>query len=322
MDSYRQPNPDDRVALTVAGLRHLPQADAITGAFTVVIGFQAGQQARLVPSPDEVVSATVTSAQITGHLHEAGYLAEDADGDSGLLARIRTLLEHEPFLFAAAHQPGPSEPWTVKVPPVLRKYRDVTSTDVYIDTVTALVEPPDPPSAPLSAGALDIPYAIGYLDAVWQARTGGHLFASLDPASVARLTLACGSEGEFNSLMSALGDVLAQVVVPGTAAPPQRSALEAVRGYLAPALAPEAAARVSAAFATLIQLRRIRVSTQHADARHRAVTSFTEIGLAFPPPSWDQAWTHIAALAASTLDAIREEVHAGLRKPAEDGASR
>ena len=57
---------------------------------------------------------------------------------------------------------------------------------------------------------------------------------SLDPASVARLTLACGSEEEFNSLMSALADVLGQVTVPGTVVPPQRGALEAVREYLAP----------------------------------------------------------------------------------------
>jgi hypothetical protein len=232
-DSYRQPNPDDRVALTVAGLRYLPQADTVTGAFAVVIGYLAAQQAQLGPSPDEVVTATATGAQIAERLREAGYLAEGADRDAGLLAKIRALLEHEPFLFAAAHQPGPSEPWTVQVPAVLRRYRDVTGVEDYIDTVTALVAPPDPTPTPPAASALGIPYALGYLDAVWQARAAGHLFVSLDPASVARLTLACDTEEEFNSLMSALADVLGQVVVPGTAVPPQRGALEAVRDYLA-----------------------------------------------------------------------------------------
>lgn len=148
--------------------------------------------------------------------------------------------------------------------------------------------------------------------------TSRHLFVSLDPASVTRLTLACGSEEELNSLMSALADVLGQAAVPGTTVSPQRGALEAVRDYLSTALAAEAADRVSAAFETLIQLRRIRVSTEHADARDRAVTSFAEIGLAFLPPSWDQAWTHIATLAVGALDAIREEVHAGLGRPAGD----
>jgi hypothetical protein len=139
-----------------------------------------------------------------------------------------------------------------------------------------------------------------------------HLFVNLDPASIARLTLSCSSEEEFNSLMSALADVLGQVVAPGTAVPPQWGALEVVRDYLTAALAPDAADRVGAAFQNLIRLRRIRVSTQHGDARHRAVASFTEIGLTFPPPSWDQAWAHIAALAMSALDVLREEVHVGL----------
>ena len=244
MDSYRQPNPADRVALTIAGLRFLPQAETVTRAFAAVVGHLASQQAQLVPSPEEVVAATVTSDQLAERLRESGYQAEDGGRDADLLARIRALLEHEPFLFGAAHQPGPSEPWTVKVPAVLRRYRDVTSVEEYIDTVTALVAPPDPPSVPPAAGALDIPYAIGYLDAVWQARTGKHLFAYLDPASVARVTLVCSSEEEFNSLMSALADVLGQVVVPGTVVPPQRGALEAVREFLATALATEAADRV------------------------------------------------------------------------------
>lgn len=278
-----------------------------TEAFATVIGYLAARQAQLVPSPDEVVTATVTSAQIADRLREAGCLPEGTGGDAELLARIRLLLEHEPFLFGAAYQPGPSEPWTAHVPAVLRRYQDVTSVGEYIDTVTALVTPADPRSVPPSVGALDIPYAIGYLDAVWQARTGRHLFTSLDPASVTRLTLACGSEEQFNSLMSALADVPGQVTAPGTAVPPQRGALEAVRDYLARALAPEAADRVSSAFEALIRLRRIRVSTQHADARHRAVTSFAEIGLAFPPPSWDQAWAHIATLAAGALDAYAKK---------------
>ncbi len=311
-DSYRQPHMDDRVELTVAGLHYLPEAETVTGAFAAVIGYLADKQAQLVPSPDEVVTATATGAQILDQLREAGILAGEADPAAGLLTQVRTLMQHEPFLFAATHHSDSSESWTIKIPAVLRKYRDVTGVEDYIDTVTALVTPPDAPPVPSPVSALGIPYAIGYLDAVWQTRTGKHLFVGLDPASVARLTLACSSEEEFNSLMSALADVLGQVVVPGTAVPPQGRALEAVRDYLASALSPDAADRVSVSFETLIRLRRIRVSTQHADARHRAVTSFGEIGLAFPPPSWDRAWAHIAALAADALDAIREEAHAGL----------
>jgi len=119
--------------------------------------------------------------------------------------------------------------------------------------------------------------------AVWKSRTGSHLFVNLDPASIARLTQPCGSEEEFNSLMSALADVLGQVMTPGTAAPPQRGALEAVRDHLAGALDTDAAERTTAAVKTLIRLRHIRVSTQHSDARHKAVAGFAEIWPAVPP---------------------------------------
>jgi hypothetical protein len=57
------------------------------------------------------------------------------------------------------------------------------------------------------------------------------MFASPDVASVARLTLECVDEGDFNSLMSAMADVLGQVVTPGRVTPSQREALEVVCGY-------------------------------------------------------------------------------------------
>lgn len=57
--------------------------------------------------------------------------------------------------------------------------------------------------------------------------------------------------------------------------------------------------RGSAAFKTLIRLRRIQLD----DARLRTVTSFAEVGLAFPPPTWERTWAHIAVLATGSWDA-------------------
>ena len=115
--------------------------------------------------------------------------------------------------------------------------------------------------------------------------------------------------------MSALADVVGQVVKPGAAGPPQSGALEQVRDWLVPRLDADAGDRAATAFGTLIRLRHIRVGTQHADARHKAVQAFREIGLPFPPPSWVDAWTHIAVMARGALAALREEVNAGLRQP-------
>jgi hypothetical protein len=83
----------------------------------------------------------------------------------------------------------------------------------------------------------------------------------------------------YNSFMSALADVLGRVANPGAANPPQRGALEQVRDWLVPQLDADAGDRVATAFETLIRLRHIRVSTQHADARHKAVDAFRRIGV-------------------------------------------
>jgi hypothetical protein len=125
---------------------------------------------------------------------------------------------------------------------------------------------------------------------------------NLDPASVARLAQPCTDEGDFNSVMSALADVLAQAVVPGQSRPPRREALGRIRHYLQQVLDADAAARANEAVSMLITLRRIRVSTQYSDARAKAVDAFREISLAFPPYGWELAWTHIAWFAKGAVD--------------------
>jgi hypothetical protein len=312
-DSHRSPIADSRVALTVAGMRYVPEAVPLLGAFQVTMLHMIEVQRHIVPSPGVVVQATVSSESIAEQLLTASIEGLSAPPVKATLKKLRQMLGHEPYLFGV-HQPQPGvEEWTIKVPAILRAYRGVDSIQAYLDRVIELWIPQEQvPAAPPSSGPLDIPYAIGYLDAVWKARTGSQLFVNLDPASVARLTLACTDQEDFNSLMSALADVLAQVTQPGKSGPPQREALERVREWLVPQLDADAADRVTDAFAALIRLRHIRVSSQHADARHKAVGAFREIGLAFPPPSWDQAWTHVVVMARGALDVIREEVHAGL----------
>ena len=310
-DPHLQPRPDYRISLTIAGLRHLRHAEPLCSAFVTTIRYLVDQQRKLVPSPGRVVEATVNSAAIKEEILSASIAGRSGPPVDSIMAKLGDILVKEPFLYSTLNRPN-SVDWEVCVPAALRQYRDVATVNDYVNRVTELVAPEEPVSVPLSSWPLDIPNAVGYLDAVWKSRTGTHMFVNLDPASVARLAQDCGSEEEFNSLMSALADVLGQVVVPGTPAPSQRGALEAVGRYLASTLDPDVADRVNAAMETLIRLRRIRVSTQHSDARHRAVTAFQEIGLPFPPPSWPQAWAHIAVQARGALDAIREEINAGL----------
>jgi hypothetical protein len=309
-DSFMAPRPDARVAVTIAGLAHLPEAAQHVDAFMTALRYLVRRQAELTPSPDEVVEAQVTSEEIELALSGAW---PDGSTSAATMRKLRQYIATEPFLYNVIIQPDQAlESWTARVPAILRAYRGVATPGEYVTRLAELITPERPPTVPLSFSALDIPYAIGYLDAVWKNRTGSPLFVNLDPASVARLTQPCTDDGDFNSLMSALADVLGQVVPPGKIKPPQRGALEEVRDFIVQALDGDPAGRVEEAVDMLIRLRRIRVSTQHADARHKAVDAFREIGLAFPPYSWDHTWTYIAGLAKGALDVIREEVHAGL----------
>lgn len=233
-----------------------------------------------------------------------------------ILRKVGQLLEREPYLWHGFSRPAQdSDQWELKIPVSIRDYRDVTSVEEYINAVEQRVAPPEPPSQPLSAAPLDIPYAVSFADAVWQSRTGHPLFARPDPASVARLTQPCDSEGAFNSLMSALADVLSQVAKPGTGRAPRSGALEEVRAYLDRELDPPAAARCSDAIGTLIRVRAIRHSIEHGDARAKAVAAYAELGLPFPVASWPETWAQFSAITCGALDALREEAHAGLPTP-------
>lgn len=314
-DGHWLPNPGTRLTLTVAGMWHLGQAAApLLTAFKEAVRLLVMKQRDIVPSPLEVIEATATSGDLWRLLTDTGYLQGPAA--EVIFRKVGQLLEREPYLWHGFHRPAKdSDQWELKIPVYIRDYRDVTSVEEYIDVVEQRVAPPEPPSQPLSAAPLDIPYAVSFADAVWQSRTGHPLFARPDPASIARLTQPCDSEGAFNSLMSALADIFSQVATPGTGRVPRVGALEEVRRYLDRELDPPAAARCSEAIGTLIRVRTIRHSIEHGDARSKAVAAYAELGLAFPVESWPMAWAQISAITCGALDTLREEAHAGLAAP-------
>jgi hypothetical protein len=308
------PNARTRLSLTVAGLWHLETAAApLLAAFKDTVRFLVERQRSIVPSPSAVIEATASSAELARWLKGAGAGNLQGAAAEAVLRKTGQLLEHEPYLWHGIHRPAQdSDEWDIKIPVLVRDYRDVTSVEQYIDTTERLAAPPEPPSQPMSAAPLDIPYAVSFADAVWQSRTGFPLFARPDPASIARLTQPCGSEGAFNSLMSALADVLSQVAMPGTGTAPRAGALEQVRDYLNRELDPPAAARCADAIQALVRVRTIRHGIEHGDARSKAVAAYASLGIGFPVARWDEAWAQVSAVTCGGLDVLREEAHAGL----------
>jgi hypothetical protein len=62
-------------------------------------------------------------------------------------------------------------------------------------------------------------------------------------------------------------------------------------------------------------VRTIRHSIEHGDAHTKAVAAYAELGLTFPVMSWHETWAQFSAIACGALDALREEVQAGLSIP-------
>jgi len=61
--------------------------------------------------------------------------------------------------------------------------------------------------------------------------------------------------------------------LPGGRAPSKRCAMRFPTN-----VPPEAAERIRDAFATLMEIRHLRVSTQHNDAGHKAIEAFSQLG--------------------------------------------
>jgi hypothetical protein len=123
-DPHLQPRPDYRISLTIAGLRHLKQAQPLCGAFITTIQYLVDQQRKLVPSPGRVVEATVNSAAIREEILSASIAGQSGPPVELIMAKLADVLDREPFLHSALNTLN-SVDWEVRVPAVLRQYRDV-----------------------------------------------------------------------------------------------------------------------------------------------------------------------------------------------------
>jgi hypothetical protein len=131
-DSHSQPRPDVPIALTVAGLRYLPEADPLLRSFVAMVQYFVDRQRNLIPSPRQVVEATVSSADIADKVLTASIGGGAAPPVEATMRKLRQLLEHEPFLHYSHRPPRPGPPRRALQPrPVRRRQpREVPATAV------------------------------------------------------------------------------------------------------------------------------------------------------------------------------------------------
>lgn len=304
--------PDSIVGLTVAGLGHVRAAGPLASAFVHLLRLFGEAEREIVPAPDREVHAVVTSEQVTASLLRDGAPGQSKSQVDTLVLKLHGLLSHEPYSpWTGLSRSTGGDRWQVQLSNrlgLLRALRDTAAVEDYVAFVEEWLRPRPVPVVPrLMISALDLPNAADYLDVVWKIKTGSRLFKDLHLGSCARLAQACDSEDRFNSLTSALAEVLSSVVPPRRTSPGDKP-LHTLWERLPDVLPAENVDRGRDAVGVLLKLTLIRNAQQHSSARDRALRAAGELGVALPTRDWGMTWGQVATLAREALDALREEM--------------
>jgi len=121
--------PDDRVALTVAGMTHLQALGAEVEVFLEVLAYLVAHEHSFVPSPTTVHEAAVTTIELARGLPD--WILEAAELDS-----VRDLLAHEPATWhcRVSSTDGPGI-WRLVLSPFLHPYARIPTPAEYVDRV-------------------------------------------------------------------------------------------------------------------------------------------------------------------------------------------
>jgi hypothetical protein len=226
------------------------------------------------------------------------------------MAKIRRIIDKEPPIVGCVIDTGTD--WEVRVPNSIRAYRDVMTVDDYLDRICAEIAPPVQTLSRSTDSELTIPMAISFLDAIWTARTGDHLFVNVDTGTTERLVQPCRTTADFDSCVSALAEVVSHLQIPSPAKDQddKRGPLQRFADWSVDNMPAESASAIGEATDALRKIVRIRAGAQHS--RAVAARAFEELGISYPPPDWSDAWKVLGTIATNALGAIRDEIQANL----------
>jgi len=308
---------DQRVGLTIAGMRHVANARGRAEQVIGAIRWLAKADAQLEPDPDRAVVPDLSLQDLLAmdfHSTMRGW-SPDTLGE---------ILDHEPPLWGSI-SPGPERKITLRGGH-LSSFVDVKDVDDYIErAIRWLGADRSMRPAPLYPSPLQLPEALGYLDAVWRARFGRPLLGRTHPATSAKLALDCASSDELEARLSAVADMVAHFDidlppdVDAEAKAGNEKSLSRLRRRLKLDLDDRGFDRAGAAVTDLQRVMRIRAGTQHSGIGDEVADAFRELALPYPPPNPAEAWISIRAVVLSAVNAIREEIQAADRSMSQPG---
>jgi len=299
---------DARIHLTIAGLwRSKPQGPEIANFLTGMIAVLARRERDIVPDPDAEVSQTFALGQIVHTVPGFQRLGV-------YLPLFASVLDNEVPLWGSTwfSSDGMGTPtYKIDLKSDLTSFQGVNSISDYLSRLIDVMGSNRPVESP---APLDAPLAlideVGYLDAVWQARTRRPaLFGAAQVSSCAGLAMSCAAPEDFASRMNALYDVLGRLHGPiseddqemkGLGGSLQRFRLQLLRD-----LPEEDAAHIE----TSIDLLRAAVSIRaalHTGRQRDLPRAYAALGLAFPPADYGLAWDHVRGRCSWAIRSIRQ----------------
>jgi hypothetical protein len=294
--------PDDKVRLTVAGMGQVTKATAEVEAFIETLSLFVERERRFAPHPTEVQNVEVWSGELRQRLEQRWVI-----GDDDNLTALVEILRREPATWHCQITPTETAPWSARLSPFLRSYAGIASPLVYVDRLVETIGLPPQPWLPLHPSSLSLPEAIDYLNAVWRASVGSRtaLIRISRAEAAAKLALDCSTVDEFESRLSAVAGILAQLRLPQETGDKK---LIDLRKFLEQILSDDSATRAQDAVNVLRDVVALRVWRQHPGTEEVAADAARRLGVALPSESWGATWDHIRKLAVSALSAIREEI--------------
>jgi hypothetical protein len=265
--------------------------------FLRVLRALAERRAAAPYEPGKVITVEVSGPQLVADLH----LQHEQ-----LVDLLPELLQGEPVTWAG-HNSDPNG-WVHRPASHVRRFADVRDVDDYVRRLRAWVVPAPPASIPQPVSPLGVVNALDYLDVVWRLHFGHQLVYPPSFERTARLVFEVATADEFSDRLSALGEALKGLDVPGRSGGP----LDRMRQALTGALPAEALPSVLAAIDTLRQVTRVRNGGQHVGAATDAAAALPALGLTYPILDYPAAWWTVQARVTNALDTIRAEIRAAV----------
>ena len=292
---------DDEIGLTIAGMARLERAKDEVSMFLDVLAIMVDREQAFVPSPTELQTVELEFAELAARLDAAGkrWMLGAAQFET-----LADLMAKEPSTWHCTFAGTSGTERRVHLSPFIRRYQGVTNGDEYVDRLVQSIAPTPPAAAPLHPSSLSLPEAIDYLNAVWRAYAGTPLMRIARAEAAAKLALDCATADEFETRLSALAGILAQLEIPGA----NGHKLVDLKAYLETKLEADGAVRAREAVDDLRAFIDLRVWRQHPGADERARKGAQRLGVELATGDWEGTWRYLQARATAALATLREEI--------------